>query len=410
MARFRMSSEHPAQLSPLNQRRLFRLRFLEAAGVQFGYLLAPLLALTLTKSLALMGMSLIMDGIARAFSMSFSGALLSRWGGARVHLVNESVRAGAMVVFLLVAAGTLPPAFVVVGAFGVQLATSSSLILYAHAITSGWPAHEQASVHHKQAYVDQAGGLVALAVGLTGAAPWLLAGVAVLTQVLTVGALVRWRRQMHLEPPEALAPLPVWQQMWRDFKACQNRQIRWFAVAGAILGAAALVGMATPSFLVYRAGVPVEQAGAWLSGALMLKVVVSLLVLQMTRRHARTNAGSILTGRMGLVVLTLGLMAQAVVMTPWLTVLATAAMGVGIVLLTPHVRYLRQALVYRTTPAVSHAGASGLLAAWDVVGFCLAGLVLLGFSSLAWVLATAAALNLLAGVMLERSNSWLLRA
>lgn len=397
-----------APLSEASRRRLHDLRFFEAVSMQFGYLLTPLLALHLSSSLFLVGASLISDGVARGLSQAVSGSLLARIGHAKVHALNEAIRLLALVVLAACAAGWLPPTVVVLCAFGLQFASSSAITLYAHSITVYWPPQDRVAAHHGQAYRDQAGCVLALLAGLLIATPVILAMAAVAWQVVVAGVLVRWLPRVH--PPVKLPGdgRKLHHQVAQDLKACANRQVTQYALAGTLIYAAALVGFATPAFLVHAAGVPVETAGAWLSGALLLKSTLSLMALRLARRQSNTPAGSVKVGRLGHGLFTLGLVGQLVPISPGWTVGATALMGLGATLLTPNLRYLRQSLIQRTTPPNAHAGATGLLSAWDATGFFLAGALLLGDPPLWAVLGSAVGLSVLSAVMLEKSYRWLL--
>lgn len=377
--------------------------------MQFGYLLTPLLALHLSSSLYLVGASLLSDGVARGVSQAVSGSLLAKLGHAKIHALNEVVRLLALLALAACAAGWLPVSVVVLCAFGLQFASSSAITLYAHSITVYWPPHERVSAHHSLAYLDQAGCVIALLVGLLIAGPVVLAGMAVAWQFGVLVALFRRLRKVH--PPVAMPgeDRKLHHQVVQDLRACANRQVTHYAMAGTLVYAAALVGFATPAFLVHRAGVSIENAGAWLSAALLLKSTLSLVALRLSLRRSNTPRGSVKVGRLGHGLFTLGLVAQVGLVSPVGVVIATALMGIGASLMTPNLRFLRQSIIQRTTPPRAHAGATGLLSAWDATGFFVAGALLIGNPPLWAGLVSAVVMSAVSAVLLERSYRWLLR-
>jgi len=398
----------PLTSTPLPARdrnRLALLRLLSAVSMQFGYLLAPLLAFHLTGSLAVAGASLLMDGVARAAAQLFSGALLSRLGPSRVHVLTEGVRLLGLAGLLLCATGVVPGGGVVAMTFFLQLATSASLTLYSHVTSRYWPPAQQAAAHHQQGFLDQAGCLAALLVGLTVASPLVLAAVAVAGQALGGALLWRWLSDIH--PSTSSAPPPDGALTPRgaltDLRACWSRPLLRFSAGVSLAYAAAMVGFTVPVFLLAAAGVPQESLGRWLAGTFLAKSVFALAALHGTKKWSATAQTSTYTGRAGIAAMLLGLLVLVLPLPAWGVGLSAVVMGAGAALLAPHLRFVRQRLIHQTVAPASRAGATGVLSAVEAGGFFLAGGLTVLSLPLPWLVGSAVLLGVASLPLLERS-------
>lgn len=394
----------PASPAQRIHQRLSILRVLAGTGAQFGYLLVPLLAFKLTGSWGVLGVALLMDGVARALAQCFGALLLSRQGPAKVHVLAEGLRVLGLGGMLLCAAGAVSASWVVVFAACSQLAISLTLTLYAYVVSAYYPTAEQASAHHQQGYLEQVGCLTALLAGLLAPSPLVLAALAAVSQGATASLLLSWLRALYPKKQQGVELGNPLRQLWADASACARRPLARYVLGSSLFFTAVMAGFSVPVFVLAREGISVESSGQWLSAILLAKTVLSVGALRVTRNWAASPRRAHWRVRIGAGLAISGALAMLPSGGPLLVALALLSVGLGAALAVPHLRHVRQVLIDRWVPKDSRVGALGVLAAADALGFVGAGTLLLLVPNLGMLLSAAAAAGLAGLALLEKPS------
>lgn len=378
---------------------LERLRFLGYIGVQFNAILTPLLIYHMTGSAAAAGLGLIIEWAPKLALYLSAGALIARFGGARIHLSLDLARLAALALTLMASLGLLGWVAVAIGAGLFQCSNALSNVLFETSVTRWWAPPDRHLGHARLMLRDQLGSLLALGCALLIPHPRALAALALAGQSIAFALVWRERHRLHPSSAPRAPSARLRSHLIHDLRAALSPRFRLFALAGLCLSTAPALVFSSLALFLGRA------LGRDPSEALALALLASAASGAAALSWLASGSGSRLPGDRLALAGSLGSAGVCLALAS-----AGSALAVGALALTlsgvsklhqPWMRDSRQRALSSLEEA-RRGGVTGAMISIEALSYLLAGALLAAFSArLDLALSAAAALSL-AGALLAR--------
>lgn len=345
------------------------LRFLGYISVQFNAVLVPLLVFKMTNSLAMAGLTTILEWVPKMFFYLFGGSFIQKISSLTAHKLCELTRIACFLLFLVCTLNSSVSILIGITAALFQAANAISNIIFETLITENMDQAERPYGHALMLKADQIACFIALLVALIPMSIGVLCIVGVLSQILTFNFLLKYKN-IH---GDSLSKHEKTKNAFPYRKLFSNKS--FFLLCLGLAGFSfpiAYISVVLP-FMLGTEGANIQSIFVQ---TLLIKTALTigcLYLIKNSLKVAPSNNLNIFRG--GALLLVLSLLCLTFTQSKLFIIVFFVLISLSSIFVTPYLRTLRQEFIVKNDLIAHLHFTTGLFIGIDTLSYIMAGTV-----------------------------------